>query len=226
MNNTQTPHRDVASYILGILDDEDNEAFEIHLTKCLSCQTELRQLYDLPDLLDEIKGPQPQDQVLFTLLDEVALARRKRHARFQLMAAAAAAVVIAAPVTAAVLSARGSPPERAPVSTVTQVPQNAESLYATTRQNRVKAKIILVPQRYGTQVRLELAGVTGPLDCELVVVSRSGAKTTVTTWEVPPPERAHDGVNPPAAGTALPRADIRGFEIRTTSGSKLIDVPA
>lgn len=223
---TRTPHHDVASYVLGVLDEDDNEAFEIHLTKCLACQNELRQLYDLPDLLDEAKGPQPPGRELIALMDEVADRRRRRNARFQLMAAAAAVIVLTAPVTAWIMSHRAPAPKRAPVATVTQVPHNAETLYATTRENRIKAKIRMVPERWGTQVLLELAGVHGPLECELVVESTSGEKTVVTTWNIPGPDRIYDGINPPPAGTALPRDKIAGFEIRTTSGDELIEVPA
>ncbi|GII89199.1 hypothetical protein Ssi03_71890 [Sphaerisporangium siamense] len=50
------PHADVAAYILGVLDEEDSEAFEGHLLDCPSCQDELREMYALPDALDLIRG--------------------------------------------------------------------------------------------------------------------------------------------------------------------------
>ncbi|MFC4585290.1 zf-HC2 domain-containing protein [Sphaerisporangium corydalis] len=49
------PHVEVAAYILGALNKEDSEAFDLHLLDCASCQDELRDMYELPDALDVIK---------------------------------------------------------------------------------------------------------------------------------------------------------------------------
>ncbi|GGL07478.1 hypothetical protein Sme01_11640 [Sphaerisporangium melleum] len=50
------PHVEVAAYILGVLNEEDSAAFDRHLPDCPSCQAELREMYELPDALDLIKG--------------------------------------------------------------------------------------------------------------------------------------------------------------------------
>ncbi|MCG5220132.1 zf-HC2 domain-containing protein [Streptosporangium soli] len=50
------PHHEVAAYALGLLDQEDNEVFERHLVECVDCQTELTELADVPDLLDEVRN--------------------------------------------------------------------------------------------------------------------------------------------------------------------------
>jgi len=53
-----TPHVDVASYVLGVLDEPDEVAFARHFTACASCRAEYRELSDLPRLLDQVKsGP-------------------------------------------------------------------------------------------------------------------------------------------------------------------------
>lgn len=49
------PHVEVAAYVLGILNQEDSEAFDRHLPDCRSCQQELLEMYELPDALDLIK---------------------------------------------------------------------------------------------------------------------------------------------------------------------------
>jgi hypothetical protein len=49
------PHYEVAAYALGLLDHDDCEAFEQHLLTCSDCQTELVDLTDVPDLLDEVR---------------------------------------------------------------------------------------------------------------------------------------------------------------------------
>lgn len=50
-----SPHHDVAAYALGVLDEEDHEAFQRHLMTCEECQVELRELSEVPGLLDVVK---------------------------------------------------------------------------------------------------------------------------------------------------------------------------
>ncbi|MEV0203382.1 zf-HC2 domain-containing protein [Nonomuraea sp. NPDC050691] len=50
-------HEEVAAYVLGVLDEEELEAFERHLDTCPSCQEELKELAALPGRLDELKHP-------------------------------------------------------------------------------------------------------------------------------------------------------------------------
>ncbi|MGP3955379.1 zf-HC2 domain-containing protein [Nonomuraea sp. 3N208] len=49
-------HDEVAAYVLGVLDEEEYEAFERHLDTCEQCQAELIQLAELPDQLDALKN--------------------------------------------------------------------------------------------------------------------------------------------------------------------------
>jgi hypothetical protein len=50
-----SPHYDVAAYALGVLDDDESQAFELHLDDCAQCRAELLDSQELPGLLDEIK---------------------------------------------------------------------------------------------------------------------------------------------------------------------------
>jgi anti-sigma factor RsiW len=50
-----SPHHDVAAYALGVLDEEDHEAFHSHLMTCEECQIELRELSEVPGFLDVVK---------------------------------------------------------------------------------------------------------------------------------------------------------------------------
>ncbi|SDQ79209.1 zf-HC2 domain-containing protein [Thermostaphylospora chromogena] len=54
------PHVEVVAYALGLLDPEDHEAFELHLVECADCQEELRELADVPALLDEVRSRRPR----------------------------------------------------------------------------------------------------------------------------------------------------------------------
>ncbi|MCF6472992.1 hypothetical protein FAF44_32050 [Nonomuraea sp. MG754425] len=49
-------HDGVAAYALGVLDEEDHEAFERHLEACERCQAELVELAELPFQLDEFRN--------------------------------------------------------------------------------------------------------------------------------------------------------------------------
>ncbi|MGW0801711.1 zf-HC2 domain-containing protein [Nonomuraea sp. NPDC002799] len=49
-------HDGVAAYVLGVLDEEEHEAFERHLDTCEQCQAELIELAELPEQLDELKN--------------------------------------------------------------------------------------------------------------------------------------------------------------------------
>lgn len=49
----ETPHVDVAGYVLGTLDAADRESFERHLAACASCRRELEELGSLASVLGE-----------------------------------------------------------------------------------------------------------------------------------------------------------------------------
>lgn len=48
-------HEEVAAYVLGVLDEQDHEAFERHLDGCPECQAQLKELGEVPVSLDELK---------------------------------------------------------------------------------------------------------------------------------------------------------------------------
>ncbi|GLX04462.1 hypothetical protein Misp03_13890 [Microbispora sp. NBRC 16548] len=45
----------MAAYALGVLDDDDAEAFERHLDECAPCRAELLEAQELPGMLDAVK---------------------------------------------------------------------------------------------------------------------------------------------------------------------------
>ncbi|MBP2705954.1 zf-HC2 domain-containing protein [Microbispora sp. RL4-1S] len=63
--SASSPHFDVAAYALGVLDDDDAEAFERHLDECAPCRAELLDTQDLPGLLDAFKdGSVPSERTI------------------------------------------------------------------------------------------------------------------------------------------------------------------
>jgi hypothetical protein len=232
-------HAEVAAFVLGVLDEEENEIFEAHLADCADCQAELRELYIMPPILDEarrldpaiVAGPETSPLVLAGLLDDVTDLRRRRRRRTYLTVAAAAAVVAVTPV--ATRSLWPGPPTQhgRPVAAASAAaPTGTEILQATNRANAVTAKITIQPEAWGTRVGIELYGVRGPLRCQLVVVSRSGKDEVVTSWRVPPKQGwgVPGSPNPLRleGNTAYFRGDIDRFEFRTTTGPNILNVPA
>lgn len=235
------PHVEVAAFVLGVLDEEENEAFELHLAECAACQIELRELYVLPGLLDEAKRtrpvepepePEPSDSVLGALLDDVAAARRRRRRLLSLGAAAAVALIAVTPPATRWLwpGSAGERTDAVAAPAVPKPPTGTEILQATNRETAITAKITIEPKGWGTQVGIELSGVRGQLHCQLVVVTRSGKTEVATSWQVP----ARQGYGVPGSpkplvvqgGTAYSRGDILRFEIRASTGPNLVDVPA
>jgi hypothetical protein len=225
-------HVDVAAYALGGLDKHEDEAFRVHLDQCPTCWSELERMVDVTALLSrldpaEILGEpeQPGPHVLEGMLNEVRTTRRATRQRGILAAAAALVLIIVSPVVAVnALDSGDSPqPQQATVQALA-----GEVFQATNGATGVTARVGLDKKGWGTDVGLELAGVVGPLECELVAVSRANKERVVSTWSVPP-----KGYGVPAqpnplktrGGTSFSPDDIARMEIRTLDGKTLVQVP-
>lgn len=232
-------HVEVAAFVLGILDEEENEIFEAHLAECAECQAELRELYVMPPILDEVEridpaitGPEPSPRVLTALLDDVTRQRKRRRYLLSAGAVAAAAVVAITPLATRSLwpGSASSPTGHGGGTAATAPHTGTEVLQATNRSNAVTAQISIQPRSWGTQVDFVLSGVRGPLHCQLVVVTHTGKSEVVLSWQVPPGQGyGVPGFPTPLraeGGTAYFRGDIDRFEFRTTSGPNILNVPA
>ncbi|MEU9117709.1 zf-HC2 domain-containing protein [Streptomyces sp. NPDC048483] len=234
-------HSDVGAYALGVLDAVDAERFEQHLVGCDRCAAELEELMGLSPLLAEFKETAPTTEtitavpgpaVLDGLLGEVAATRRGRGRRRLYLVAAAAALIIAGPLATLALSGGGTKQEPAapPLAAAVRAQYAAgEQVTAVDPDTKVSAGVSMAAKPWGTQVVLRLAGVKGPLTCDLVAVGKDGRRQTVTTWAVP---KGGYGIKGSAAkwnseplyaagGAAFRRGDIDRFEIRTLTGERL-----
>ncbi|MFB9902720.1 anti-sigma factor family protein [Allokutzneria oryzae] len=208
-------HTDLGAYVVGALSDEETEAFEAHLMECAQCQRELKAFAPLPDLLDQVdERPRPRlddDVVLTGLLERVAADRRRRRRTWVVAAAAALVLIIAGPLL--VLGSLPSDPW----------PDRSTTLTAT--KGEVWAKLAVDGKPWGTEVRLELGGITGPLSCELRAVTRTGVTRPLMDWAVPQYGYGVPSQPKPlvASGmTALRREEIARFEVRTSDGRDLV----
>ncbi|MDH6109741.1 anti-sigma factor RsiW [Kitasatospora sp. MAP12-15] len=223
----QDPHLDVGAYLLGVLDEEDRAAFEAHLAHCPQCAAELAELGELKPLLAELAGsgtadplPAPGPRLLEGLLGEVRAVRRRRRSRRLALVAAAAVLVVGGPgVTAAVLDAGSHPAVQAGM---------LHSATATTAAGAVSATVGVTDKAWGSAVTLRLDGVSGPRECDLVAVSTSGQRQTVTSWYIGP---TGYGSGPAqelrtAGGAGFHAADISHFDVQDlATGRVLVSIP-
>jgi hypothetical protein len=255
MITMSTPqHVDVAAYVLGILDEPDEAAFSQHFAQCRRCRTEFRELSDLPNLLDQLKsGPphrkgskppaMPSKQLLGRVLDEVNGVQRGRRTKLLLSAAAAVVLLITAPVVVWQISSGDESPVAGPPQapgtsqvepTTTTGPVStgvaaARTVGATNPATGVSASISLEPEPWGTKVGLELRGVLGPMQCQLVAVSKTGESQVAATWTVPANGfGVPDSPDPLRAtgGVGMDLENILRFDIRQTNGPDLLVVVA
>ena len=189
-------HTDVGAYALGLLEPDDRRAFEEHLATCPACAAELAELSGMKDLLTGV-GPVPsaEEPIEAEVVDLVRrraedehrrAADRRRRTRWQVALSAAAAVVLLAGGVAVGLATAPRTP---------QPPPNVLQGTIVTAANpvtHVTGKAGLVPKTWGTMITLQLFGVAGPLDCQIVAVSRTGVHEMLGSWRVPP--HAHFGL--------------------------------
>lgn len=251
---TAPHHVDVAAYVLGILDEPDDTTFAQHFSQCRRCRTEFRELSDLPLLLDQVKSAPPQrkrakapampsKQLLGRVLDEVNGVQRGRRTKLWLSAAAAVVLLVTVPVVVWRLNtgneSQVAGPQQGPgtsqvepTTTTGTVPTGvaaARTVGATNPATGVTASITMEPESWGTKLTLELRGVMGPMQCQLVAVSKTGESHVAATVTVPNSGfGVPDSPDPLRApgGVGLDLEDILRFDIRRSNGPDLLVVPA
>jgi hypothetical protein len=230
-----TVHTDVGAYSMGLLEERDRQEFEDHLAGCPACAAELAELSPMAALLRGVEpvgagpadaGPAdagvPEAQVTDLLRRRVRQQRQRRR-RQMALGAAAGIVLIGGGIGAGIALApqHGSPPP--PTVALT-----GQLHSATDPGTGVAGTVGLVTKAWGTQVTLDLSKVRGPAECELVAVSRTGARRVVMGWLVAAPG---DGVpGHPAhlvirGGTSIPRSDLARVDVDVVNGRTLVSIP-
>ena len=218
-------HIDVGAYALGLLEDEDSTAFEAHLAHCPSCHAELAEFSPMKALLTGLEPVEAFDHTaergVVDLLSRRAAASRRRVRWTVAVGAAACVAALGGGLAAGFAVAPNNPPPGTAVL--------AGQLHsATNPQNGVTGTVGLVTKTWGTYVSLDLADVRGPLECELIAVSRTGERRVVTGWVVGVPG---DGVpGHPAhllvqGGTAISVANLARFDVIVVNGKTLLSIP-
>jgi Putative zinc-finger len=225
-----TEHVEVGAYALGLLEAQDAAAFEAHLATCESCRAEFAELSGMKALLTGVGPVETPDDVttpapVIDLLRRRADSGRRRNRRLLAIAAAAAVVAVAGGVAAGLAAAPAHVQE---VAVQPSPSTSGQQHSATDAKTGVTGTVGLVTKGWGTWVTLDLADVHGPLDCQLIAVSKTGEIRVVTGWFVKPPG---DGVpGHPAhlivqGGTAIALANLSRLEVVVVHGPTLVTIP-
>ncbi|MFI0444825.1 anti-sigma factor family protein [Actinomadura sp. 6N118] len=230
---SQVEHSDVGAYALGLLEEDDRRAFEEHLAGCEQCRRELAEFGGMGELLTGLEDYKDAATALDEPPGEVIdlLRRRRRTDRrgtYVIGAAAAAALIATGATVGAVLTGpetgdghdRHSPAQALVVA--------GERHAATDARTGARGLVGLEGKGWGTHVGLELKGVKGPLRCHLEAVSRTGARSVVTGWQVPVKGYGVPGSPNPLVthgGTAIQRKDLDRFEVKVEGGGTLLTIP-
>ena len=221
-------HIDVAAYSLGLLDQKDREDFEAHLAGCQECQAELGEFAAMADLFAGI-GPvaaeaEKPDETAVADLVARRVARQRRQTRQRTWFAVAASIVLLA---GGVVAGLGLAPHEVQPA-VAQPHMTGQRHAATNLATGLKGVVGLVPKPWGTQVTLELSKVRGPLDCQLIAVSKAGLRRVLVGWLVPAAGYGVAGHPAPlliVGGTSIPKQDLSEIQIQVVHGPTLLTIP-
>lgn len=222
-----TEHTDVGAYSMGLLEEQDRLAFEDHLAGCPSCAAELVQLSPMAGLLSGIEPAGPAAEPPAATVTELIgrrVAQQRRRRRWQVaLGAAAGIVLIGGGIAIGVATApqHGAPPASA-------VALTGQLHSATDPGTGVAGTVGLVAKTWGTQVTMDLSRVRGPLECQLVAVSRTGERRVVVGWLVPAAGYGvpgHPGHLVLAGGTSIVMRNLAHVDVEVVNGRTLLSIP-
>jgi hypothetical protein len=216
-------HTDIASYSLGLLNEQERLEFEEHLAGCAACEAELAEFAAMADLfvgVDPVIEPdqQPDESGVIDLLNRQAGRQRKRTRQRAALAVAAGLVLLAG----GILAGRAATPQSSSVVVLAGLRHQAVN-----PATGIKGIVGLTPHPWGTQVILQLSHVHGPLDCELIAVSRSGQERVMVGWLVP--ATGYGVPSHPAdllieGGTSIQMNDLASIKVQVRNGPTLLNI--
>jgi hypothetical protein len=90
----------------------------------------------------------------------------------------------------------------------------------------IHASVSSVGVGWGTKLTVELGGVAPGERCSLVAVGSGGNRETAASWQVPATGYPGTGTISVPGAVAMKPDKIRHYEIVTTAGQKLLEIPA
>jgi len=218
-------HTDVAAYSLGLLESNDRLEFEAHLADCPSCAAELAEFSALADLLAGVEPVEsgqvePDDAAVVDLISRRAAQRRHQVRQRLAVAAAACLVVLAGGVGVGIAVSPGQSPSATALA--------GQLHSATDKATGASGTVGLVAKPWGTEITLDLSGVRGPLECQMIAVSATGQRAIAAGWLVPatgygvPGHPAHLII---AGGTAIMSQNLSRVVVDVAGGGTLVSIP-
>jgi Putative zinc-finger len=226
-----TAHTDVGAYSMGLLEEQDRHEFEDHLAGCPACAAELAELSPMKGLLRGVEpagtadsGADDAGESGLTDLVRRRVAQERRRRRWQVAVGTAAAAVLIGGGIGAGVALSPQPGDTPPPA----LALTGQVHSATDPGTGVAGTVGLVAKGWGTQVTLDLSDVHGPVECQLVAVSKTGERRVVMGWLVAAPG---DGVSGHPAhlviqgGTSIPRSDLARVDVDVVNGRTLVSIP-
>lgn len=236
--SARSEHTDVGAYALGLLEAGDRTAFEEHLAGCDRCHRELDDFAGMRELLsgigpvaddqEDMPPPERTDELAVLVRRRRAAARRQRRGTAVIGLAAGVALLAGGITVGAAAAGHGPYAGHDHGNVPGDLLAWGETRRATDARTGVSGVVAMENKGWGTHVALDLTHVTGPRTCEMVAVSKSGARHVVTEWGVPPAGYGEPGAPDHLqvhGGTALRRSDLQRFEVRDEGGGLLLTIP-
>ncbi len=220
-----------AGYVLGALPAAQRREYEHHLAGCAHCRHQVAELSGMPGLLALARAEEAGDAPLAGAADVAAhaplyagLAARVARRRRRLFLAAAAGVLAVAGTTAAVTTGIG-PATAPPPSAASSVAAGFQLTFAGASPQGLQVTGTLVSHPWGTQIDWQCsyapaalyAGDPAGREYSLVMVSPTGAESTVASWMAGPGSEVT-----PTATIATPVGSIARLDIRDSAGTTLL----
>jgi Putative zinc-finger len=211
----------LGAYVLGALDEHERDRIDAHVAGCERCRVELEALMPLGAYLAVAS---PED---VTADDASAAAPIKLHARLRaavraerrrivrrraVVAAAAAALSVAAAL--ALVASPGDERSSQPMLAA------GRSTAAAHADSGIRATVAAIPRRWGTELRVRVAGAEPGERCRLIARARNGRDDVAATWWT-----TYSRVEEVTGAAAIPVAELEALDVVTASGRRLVRIP-
>lgn len=179
----------LGAYALGALDEQEARRVDMHLARCVPCRTQLGELTAMRDALGDVPPeafldgpPEGGDLLLQRTLRQVRAEQKSGRLARRVIAVAAAAVVVAVALGGGVVLGRGGGTSPVAAPPATTVVPGTKVVSAT--QNGARITATITPAVGWVRVHASVSGIAQGQRCEIVVVSKSGARQVAGSWLV------------------------------------------
>ena len=220
----------LGGYLLGGLDDTDQDRLDAHLRDCAECRAELDRLGPVPELLRRmparapvpaVPSPERIDGLVRMMRAERSL--RRRAARLRWVMAAAAALVAVTVGTAALTrdTPEPSPPIAQPASSAPAPPEQlVTATFNAAAGTSTTGAATLTARTWGVSVALDMTGLPGDGPYVLKVTNANGEVEQACMWARTPSGRAKV-----TGASSMQLPTVRSVSIADRSGHVLATAP-